>query len=256
MSRSKKGRREEEGTKGRRDGGTKGKGQSAIRNPQSAISWRRLLGASVMVGVAAALWAWYGAGKSPAQPDILLISIDTLRADRLGCYGYGPARTPTIDALAADAVVFDAVSSPLPITLPSHASMLTGLIPPRHGVRLNEGHRLPESATTLAEVLHDQGYQTGAFIAALPMVRAGGLGQGFDVYDDKLSTKTLKGLDAVARQERYAEEVLAAALAWLRSTDPTRRVFAFVHIYDPHAPYEKSLPGTGTPGYDGEVAHV
>lgn len=91
------------------------------------------------------------------RPDILLISIDTLRADRLGCYGRDGARTPVLDALAAEAVVFDAAYTAAPITLPAHASMLTGLIPPRHGVRDNGAFRLPDSVTTLAETLSGQG---------------------------------------------------------------------------------------------------
>ena len=220
---------------------------------------RRVAGAAVVLGMLAAaggLWGWYGL-RGPAElPDILLISIDTLRADRLGCYGYAAGRTPNIDRLAAAGMSFDAAISPVPITLPSHASMLTGLIPPRHGVRLNEGHRLGDSVVTLAEVLGEHGYQTGAFIGGLPMKKVGGLGQGFDVYDDWLSPQTFGDSDVVPRRERFAEEVFAAAEAWLKSADPARPVFAFIHVYDPHAPYEKPMPGATAPSYDGEIAHV
>ena len=212
-----------------------------------------VLGMLVVVG---ALWRWYPKAGSTGLPDILLISIDTLRADRLGCYGYQGARTPSIDRLAETGIVFDTVISPVPITLPSHSSMLTGLSPPRHGVRLNEGHRLPDSAVSLAEVLHDRGYATGAFIGGLPMVRAGGLAQGFDVYDDTLAPQTFRGSKTSVRQERYAEDVFAAARAWLKSADAERPAFAFIHIYDPHAPYLKPMPGAAAPSYDGEIAHV
>lgn len=219
----------------------------------------RLVGALAvlaLVVVGAGLWGWLAFGRVSKQPDILLISVDTLRADRLGCYGYRTRHTPNIDRLAAGAVVFDAVTSPVPITLPSHASMLTGLIPARHGARLNVGHHLPDAVTTLAEVLQEQGYQTGGFVGGLPMVRASGLAQGFEVYDDQLTQMGWGDSAVQTRQERYAEEVCAAALTWLRSTDSTRPAFAFVHIFDPHAPYERALPGSSAPSYDGEIAYV
>ena len=227
--------------------------------PQRKPKRRPVLWGMVVVGalvVAGGLWAWLGRPPSGQQPDIFLISIDTLRADRLGCYGYSAIPTPNIDRLAAEGVVFDATTSQVPITLPSHASMLTGLIPPRHGVRLNTAHRLPESVLTMTEVLRDKGYQTGAFVGGLPMVKAGGLDQGFEVYDDELSEETLPDADAVARRERYAEDVLTAVRGWLRATDPQRPLFAFIHLYDPHAPYLKAPPGSATAGYDGEVAYV
>ena len=169
--------------------------------------------------VAGAWWGWYGFSRATDRPDVLLISIDTLRADRLGCYGYRTARTPNIDRLAAGAVVFTAAGSPVPITLPSHASMLT-------------------------------------FISGLPMVKTGGLAQGFDVYDEELTVLGAGDSSVVTRTERYAEEVLEAARAWLWSTDSTRPVFAFVHIFDPHEPYEKPLSATDAPSYDGEIAYV
>jgi hypothetical protein len=189
------------------------------------------------------------------RPDILLISIDTLRADRLGCYGRDGARTPAIDALAAEAVVFDAAYTTAPITLPAHASMLTGLIPPRHGVRDNGAFRLPDSVTTLAETLSGQGYRTAAFIGGLPLLRSGGLAQGFERYDDDIAARSLGGSTLARRHERYAEEVLGLAQDWLRAAGP-EPVFAFIHLYDPHSPYERALPGTIEPSYDGELAYV
>jgi len=211
------------------------------------------------VAVVAVVLTRIAKGPHPAnpkkQPDILLISIDTLRADRLGCYGYRGAQTPHIDRLADEGVVFESATAPVPTTLPSHASMLTGLIPPEHGVRLNSGYRLGESICTLAEVLTENGYQTGGFIAGLPLVAANGLAQGFDFYDDQLSQKS-RANAPVARNERYADAVLASAARWLDNTNPTRPVFAFVHIFDPHKPYEKALLGSSRNSYDGEIAYV
>lgn len=212
--------------------------------------------ALAVLAVAVGLWSWRQPAPATGSPDILLISIDTLRPDHLGCYGYTAMRTPTIDRLAAEGVVFDAARCPVPITLPSHASMLTGLLPPRHGARLNVGYRVPDAVLTLAEALREHGYQTGGFIGGLPMARTGGLAQGFDVYDDRLTALGFGDSDLKTRQERLAEEVCAAAHQWMRSTDPGRPVFAFVHLYDPHAPYVKALPGSPTPSYDGEIAYV
>jgi len=189
------------------------------------------------------------------RPDILLISIDTLRADRLGCYGHDDARTPVLDALAAEAVVFEAAYTTAPITLPAHASMLTGLIPPRHGVRDNGAFRLPDSVTTLAETLSRQGYRTAAFIGGLPLLRSGGLARGFERYDDDIAARSLGGSDLARRPERYAEEVFGLAHDWLSAAGP-EPVFAFVHLYDPHSPYERALPGAAEPTYDGELAYV
>ena len=127
--------------------------------------------------------------------------------------------------------------------------MLSGLTPPRHGVRLNTESRLVSSLTTLPELLLARGYRTGAFVGASPMARQGGLAQGFEVYDDVASVPG-------ARPERTAEDVFAAASAWLRTTDPDSPVFAFIHVFDPHWPFENALPGASEASYDGEIAYV
>lgn len=189
-------------------------------------------------------------------PDILLISIDTLRADRLGCYGYAAARTPTLDALAREGVVFEHAYAAAPITLPSHATLFTGLIPPRHGVRDNGSYRLPDSAVTLAERLKERGYQTGAVIGGEPLARAGGLAQGFDFYEDAISEHSLSSAAQATRAERNAREVLDHALRWMNAARSDAPVFAFIHLYDPHSPYEQALPGAASPSYDGEIAYV
>ena len=190
------------------------------------------------------------------RPDVLLVSIDTLRADRLGCYGHAAAKTPVLDRLATEGALFESVTTTAPITLPAHASMLTGLDPPRHGVRDNVGFRLPDDVPTLAESMRANGYRTGAFIGGFPLDRSRGLAQGFDHYDDDMGTRQLGGLRLAKRPERYAEEVFAAASEWLSSSDSGEPAFAFIHLYDPHVPYEKPLPGELAPGYDGEIAYV
>ncbi len=225
--------------------------------------WRpNMIQASIWLALVATSFGLSGCrllGQSSAQPDVFLISIDTLRADHLGVYGYDPTRaqTPNIDRLAGEGVLFEHAVSPVPITLPSHASMLTGLIPPRHGVRDNGSYRLPESIPTLAERLKAHGYQTAAFIGGEPLASAGGLAPGFDLYDDDMAPRSLGALPQGTRRERYAEEVFGAAEEWLGATaEDSSPVFAFIHLFDPHSPYEKPLPPSGTPSYDGEIAYV
>ncbi len=124
-----------------------------------------------------------------SPPNVLLITVDTLWADRLGCYGYEPARTPHTDRLADEGVRVGRAIAPTPLTLPSHASILTGLEPPAHGVRGNGVFRVPDSVQTLAESLDAEGYQTQAFVSADVLHRRFKLNQGFDGYDDDLSSE-------------------------------------------------------------------
>jgi hypothetical protein len=130
-------------------------------------------------------------GKRPPG-GVLLITIDTCRADRIGCYG-GPVETSAIDALAARGVLFRAASAPTPLTAPSHASLLTGLYPDRHGVRDNGSARLADGARTLAEILGESGFRTAAFVSAFPLDRDFGMAQGFDFYADSLATSAVRG---------------------------------------------------------------
>lgn len=228
-----------------------------VRQEPSSHTFKRTVGilALFAVAVVGGWAAWPRNEAAPKHTDILLISIDTLRADHLGCYGYALAQTPNIDRMANEGVLFEQASSPVPLTLPSHSAMFTGLIPPRTGVRLNSGHKLPSAVQTLAETLKEHGYRTAAFIGALPLERAGGLDQGFDLYDDKLPVAGEPG-SPVPRRERYAETVLNLALKWLRNSDPAQPVFAFVHLFDPHQPHEQTMPGESKPTYDGEIAYV
>ena len=145
---------------------------------------------------------------------VVLVTVDTLRADRVGAYGWAAARTPAMDALAARGVRFTRAFAPAPITLPSHASLLTGLYPPGHGSRHN-GMRMSDGPATLATVLRDQGWATGAFVAAFPLDRRFGLDRGFDRYGDRMP----RGADGRLLNERPGHEVVDEALAWARGVD-------------------------------------
>ena len=187
---------------------------------------------------------------TPAAPrTILLITIDTLRTDRVGAYGSRRGLTPALDRFAAESVRFDAAVAQVPLTLPSHATILTGLRPPAHGVRTNDGFKLPDDVPTLAEHLRSASYRTAAFIAAFPLRRSTGLARGFDHYDDAFLG---------ARQERRASDVLQAASSWLRER-AGEHVFLWVHLFDPHTPYaapaEVATLYPSAP-YDAEVAYT
>jgi arylsulfatase A-like enzyme/Flp pilus assembly protein TadD len=193
-----------------------------------------------------------GCGPAPAPPakpaNILIVTIDTLRADRVG-----PALTPSIERVASRGLRFTTARSVVPLTLPSHATIMTGQIPPQNGVHLN-GVRLGADRVTLAELFHDAGYRTGAFVGAYVLNRRFGLGQGFDTYDDRV-TRDPSG-DARFEAERRGDAVVDAALAWLQRSDD-RPFFAWIHLYDPHAPYEppeEYLRKAGGRAYEGEIA--
>ncbi len=191
----------------------------------------------------------------PARPEdprsVLLITIDTLRADRLGVYGDTRARTPAIDALARSGVVFERAYTPVPITLPAHVSLMTGLIPPAHGVRGNGAFALGRGPGTLAESMKAGGRATAAFIGGFPLARRFGLDRGFDLYDETMSKAPGANYDFA---ERRAVDVVAAAGKWLGETHGS--VFLWVHLFDPHAPYDPPPEfRTGDP-YRDEVAAV
>ena len=198
--------------------------------------------------------------------NVLLITLDTTRADHLGCYGYEGVDTPAIDSLGERGVRFDHAFTSMPMTLPAHTTILTGLEPYRHGVRNNGRYRLLPGQTTLAEILKEQGYATAAFVSSFVLDRRFGLDQGFDVYDFEVSTKGWQGPRSLSN-EREANHVTAAAIEWLKShraesgSDP---FFLWVHYFDPHAPYDSPLknlparPGVPPPivSYDAEIAFV
>jgi len=191
--------------------------------------------------------------------NLLLITLDTTRADHLGCYGYSAAGTPTIDRLARHGVRFANTTAPAPLTLPSHSTLLTGLEVPRHGVRNNGTFRLGPEHTTLAETLRTAGYRTGAFVGSFVLDSRYGLDQGFERYDDDVNSA---GRDAESGRfhERPADQVTDATLRWLEGeVDPREPFFAWVHYFDPHAPHDPperfAEMHEGRP-YDGEVSFV
>jgi choline-sulfatase len=217
----------------------------------SATAARRQL-ARILLAAAALLAGSCTAQQPLPEPErIVLVSIDTLRADRLGAYGWERAHTPTLDGLAAGGVLFERAVSPVPLTLPSHTTLMTGLEPPRHGVRHNSIYRVPDDLPTLAEGLRGRGYATAGFVAAAVLERSFGLARGFDHYDDTAGAGTAGG---IGYAERPADEVADAVLAWL--DEAPDRFFLWVHFYDPHAGYEPP-PGFALAGptpYDGEIA--
>ena len=201
------------------------------------------------------LWARQGVEK----PNVVLVTLDTTRADHLGCYGYAGAGTPNLDALARDGVLFAQAASAAPLTQPAHSSIMTGMYPTHHGVRINGSTALGPEQKTIAEALREKGYATGAFIGAFVLDGRWGLNQGFQVYDDRFDLEKHKHLD-LGSVQRPANEVVDAALAWLegRTKEP---FFAWVHLYDPHTPYEPPEPFRSEFGprgmaglYDGEIA--
>ena len=195
------------------------------------------------------------AASAPA-PDVLLITIDTLRADAVGFAGNRRVSTPTLDRLAGQGLVFTDAHAHNVVTLASHANILTGLYPYQHGVRDNSGFRLAADVPTLATVLHERGYATGAFVGAFPLDSRFGLNRGFDVYDDRYR-KEGAGLDFDI-SERPASEVIAAAQKWYAASSGKPR-FLWVHLYDCHAPYRPPAPFAEQyrdDPYLGEVAGV
>jgi arylsulfatase A-like enzyme/Tfp pilus assembly protein PilF len=211
----------------------------------------------VLLAVAAVFaWRYYGrtapiptVDPTTARPNVVLITIDTLRADRLR-RGF----TPAIDALAAGGVRFDAARTVVPLTLPSHVTIMTGALPLAHHVREN-GVVFKPGPPPLARILHDAGYRTGGFVGAYVLNRVFGLAQGFDVYDDRVPRDPNLGPQLEA--QRRGGDVVDAALAWLH--DVQQPFFLWVHLYDPHAPYDppaEFMARAGGRAYDGEVAYA
>ncbi|MHC4946302.1 MAG: sulfatase, partial [Planctomycetota bacterium] len=226
---------------------------------RSIARWRAALCAVLCLG---ALSLAVGCGDPLENPgnkpyNILLITIDTLRADRLGAYGYEKIETPVLDRLAEEGVLFKNAFTPTPLTLPAHTSLMTGTYPTFHGVRNNGIFHARSSLVTLAEVLKERGYATAAMIAAYVLDAEFGLDQGFDLYDDAI--ETIEGEESFfAYPERKAEEITRLAMRFLRKQGD-RPFFLWAHYFDPHDRFEppprfaRAYPGQP---YDGEVAYV
>ncbi len=196
-------------------------------------------------------------GVARQDLNLLVITLDTTRADRIGAYGATDVATPVIDQLAREGVVFDHAMATAPLTLPAHCSIFTGRFPPEHGVRDNGGFFLQPDQTTLAEVLEKDGFQTGAVVAAYVLDSKWGLDQGFDTYIDDFDLSKVEGM-SLGSVQRPGNEVVDKALPWLEKVR-SRRFFAWLHFYDPHTPYDPPEPFktqyAGHP-YNGEIAFV
>jgi len=185
--------------------------------------------------------------------NVLLVTIDTLRRDRLGSYGNTNGLTPTLDRLARSGIRYTRAYSHVPMTLPAHASILTGRTPRGHGVHNNVSFRLSDGVPTLATVLKDAGYRTGAFVGAFVLDARFGLNRGFDVYDDRYPQNY--GAASFKFAERRASEVMEPAAAWMLQS--SKKWFAWIHLFDPHAPYDAPPEyRTGRSAYDAEVAYT
>ena len=217
--------------------------------PSEPFGLTRLIGILLLVGSFGG-GVWWMMQPAPAGP-VILISIDTLRADHLSLYGYTKGRTPNIEALATDGVVFDRAYAHAPQTLPSHTSILTGELPFEHGVRDNIGFTVKPNALTMASLFRSAGYATGGFVSAYVLRAETGIGQGFDVYNADLPAGSLDR--PLAQVQRTAPDTVSAAIRWLTShVDP--KLFLFVHLYEPHMPYEPPARFKDLAPYDGEIA--
>jgi arylsulfatase A-like enzyme/Tfp pilus assembly protein PilF len=197
-----------------------------------------------------------GTAPTPTRFNLLLVTIDTLRADRLGCYGYSQIETPNLDKVARQGVLFESAVAPTPLTAPSHASMMTGVYPTVHKVRNTGGFVLSPSQPKLAKILQDQGWDTAAYVGSSVLKGRFGFNQGFAVYDDEMPAS--KSGSAQEEPERRAGEVVDRAVKWL-DTQSGKPFFLWVHVYDPHIPYDPPDPFREKyrdRPYDGEIAYT
>jgi len=210
----------------------------------------------VVAGVVLGLSSCASRREAP-RLNVILVTVDTLRADRLGCYGNHSLETPAMDGLARDGVLFSRVIAQVPLTAPSHAAILTGTYPAWNGLRDWSDHGLQPGIPTLAEIFKGHGYATAAFVSAFVLDSMWGLDRGFDLYDDWFKAEDYQTMRR-SGLERRGEETVDRAVAWLQSS-PSRPFFLWLHLYDPHAPYRPPEPFAtryrGRP-YDGEVAYT
>src|SRR5712692_2418004 len=201
------------------------------------------------------LWAPAVLAAAGPSPNVVVITIDTLRADHLGCYGDQQIRTPNIDSLAADSVRFERAYTPVPVTLPAHTVIFTGTYPMLSGMHDFSGNNLNSSQPTLASVLERQGYTTGAVIGSAVLDSRFGLNQGFDFYYDHFDFNRLQESN-LEEMERPGNLVADVALDWL-AKNHRNKFFLWMHLYDPHYPYRPPAPYSEQykdRPYDGEIA--
>jgi len=201
------------------------------------VSKRRakwLIASTAVTLIVASTAYWY---YSVPRLNVILVTLDTTRADRLGVYDYQQGLTQGFDEFAKRGVVFERAYAPAPITLPSHTTMLTGLYPPEHGLRVNGAGRLATTIPLLPEILKHHGYDTGAFIAAVVLDSMYGLDRGFDTYDDDLSLSETRSLMDSDEHRREGQDVMNSAMSWLKKRT-SRPFFCWIHLYDAHGPYD------------------
>ncbi len=208
--------------------------------------------AAVGAGLAAVGGWRYARASAPVSGPIIVISIDTLRADHLPVYGYKNVRTPAIDALAADGIVFERAYSHAPQTLPAHAALLSGQLPFETGVRDNVGFTVKPGERMLPQMLHDRGFATGGVVSAYVLRKETGIGQGFDFFDAEMPPSSPEL--SIGQVQRDGGESEAIAEHWLDSAG-TSRAFLFLHLYEPHKPYTPPERFKEYTPYDGEIAY-
>ena len=202
----------------------------------------------------AAVGGWrYARASAPVNGPIILISIDTVRADRLPAYGYRKVKTPAIDALAADGTVFERAYSHAPQTLPAHASILSGRLPFETGVRDNVGFAVKPGERLLPQLLRERGYTTGGVVSAYVLRKETGIGQGFDFFDGEMPASSPE--QTIGQVQRDGAESEAIAERWL-DQQRSPRVFLFLHLYEPHKPYAPPPEYAAYDPYDGEIAYA
>ena len=219
----------------------------------------RRAGGVAPIVVAAGLSLFVGCSRTPVTPvaakSLVLVTIDTLRADRLGCYGNKTVETPHLDGVAAEGALAADASVQVPLTRPSHVSILTGLYPAEHGIRDNVSPALAAGVLTLAERLKGQGFSTAAFVSSIVLSRQSGLARGFDTYSDRFEAGADDARFLNTIQKR-GDGPTAEAIGWLEAHRGSR-TFVWLHLYDPHDPYEPPPPYAARYAdqpYDGEVA--
>jgi arylsulfatase A-like enzyme/Tfp pilus assembly protein PilF len=228
--------------------------RSDLDKPEGLRYTRSGVVQSFSFALAVALCAGLVFAQAP-RPNVLLVTIDTVRADHIGAYGYAKGSTPVLDRLAREGVRFADATTQAPLTGPAHAAILTGMYPARYGVRDNATTPIPPSVTTMAEIFKSAGYRTGGFVGAFILSAPYGFGQGFDAFDADFSGYT----DGMKLQvQRRCQAVTDAALKWVAPAG-AQPFFAWVHLYDAHAPYDAPAPYSQrfkAAPYDGEVAYV
>lgn len=218
--------------------------------------WKRLAKITLSAGLLALAGCARPGGTArlvfPRAP-VVLISVDTLRSDHLPLYGYKGVETPALSSLRADSILCERAYAPAPLTLPSHLSILTGALPAEHGVHDNLGYHLAAKTPTLAELLKAKGYRTGAAVSAIVLNGTSGVNRGFDFYEDSIEPTDYH--EALGRVQRPGDESAALLAHWIEAPGEGP-IFAFLHIYEPHAPYEPKEPFRSryTSAYDGEIA--